>query len=111
MYSVSVYFITKVKHFLTWHASYFQILFDLIPLRILPTLSFCAVAYYMIGYSKVSSAFGNYLLVLVVFNSVMSLLSIFMAVIVQKESVAIMSTSILLLVCMLFGGFFLNIGN
>ncbi|KAF7729016.1 hypothetical protein EC973_005047 [Apophysomyces ossiformis] len=50
--------------------SYFvaKILFDILPLRVLPPLVMGSVSYYMIGLNPAISVFGKFLLVLILFN-------------------------------------------
>ncbi|KAI9311577.1 hypothetical protein BX666DRAFT_1996467 [Dichotomocladium elegans] len=91
-------------------ASYFcaKVLFDVVPLRVLPPLAMGAVSYYMIGLNPALAVFGRFLLVLVLFNLAAAGLCLCFATALKSVAVANLLTSLVMLFSMLFGGFLLN---
>ncbi|KAK3819691.1 MAG: hypothetical protein J3Q66DRAFT_296906 [Benniella sp.] len=87
------------------------LLFDLIPLRIIPSLLMGCIAYFMIGLSPVVETFLKFLLVLVLFNVATALFCLVIAAGVRNSGVASLASSIVMLFMLLFGGFLINSGN
>ncbi|GAA5809512.1 hypothetical protein MFLAVUS_002921 [Mucor flavus] len=94
-YSPSSYFLAKV-------------LFDVIPLRVLPPLVMGSISYYMIGLNPSPSIFGKFLLVLVLFNLSAAGLCLCFATAFKNLSAANLLANLVILFSMLFGGFLLN---
>ncbi|KAI8369430.1 uncharacterized protein BYT42DRAFT_110213 [Radiomyces spectabilis] len=94
-------------------SSYFvaKILFDIIPLRVLPPLVMGSVAYYMIGLNPALYVFGKFLLVLVLFNLAAAGLCLCFATAFKSISAANLLANLVILFSMLFGGFLLNKGR
>lgn len=97
-YSPSAYFVAKV-------------LFDIVPLRVLPPLVMGSISYYMIGLNAAVPIFGKFLLVLVLFNLAAAGLCLCFATAFKNLSVANLLANLVMLFSMLFGGFLLNKGN
>ncbi|KAG0190293.1 hypothetical protein DFQ28_002243 [Apophysomyces sp. BC1034] len=91
-------------------ASYFvaKILFDIIPLRVLPPLVMGSVCYYMIGLNPSITVFGKFLLVLILFNLAAAGLCLCFATAFKSVSAANLLANLVILFSMLFGGFLLN---
>jgi len=91
--------------------SYFivKVLFDLFPLRILPTLILGSVVYVMAGLKYSWLNFGTYLGVLLLFSCTTTLLCIAIATLARNISLANLVSIITLLFCMLFQGAMINI--
>ncbi|ORX58024.1 hypothetical protein DM01DRAFT_351938 [Hesseltinella vesiculosa] len=91
-------------------ASYFaaKILFDMVPLRVLPPLLMGSVAYYMIGLNAQSVVFAKFLMVLVLFNLCAAGLCFCFATAFKNVAVANLLANLVMLFSMLFGGFLLN---
>ncbi|KAG0368170.1 hypothetical protein BGZ54_002525 [Gamsiella multidivaricata] len=87
------------------------LLFDLIPLRIIPSLFMGCISYFMIGLSPVVETFFKFLLILVLFNVATALFCLVIAAGVRTTGVASLASSIVMLFMMLFGGFMINSGN
>ncbi|KAG0247950.1 hypothetical protein BG011_000695, partial [Mortierella polycephala] len=87
------------------------LLFDLIPLRIVPSILMGSVSYYMIGLSPVVETFFKFLLILVLFNVATAMFCLVIAAGVRTTGVASLASSIVMLFMMLFGGFMINSGN
>ncbi|KAI8064852.1 P-loop containing nucleoside triphosphate hydrolase protein [Gilbertella persicaria] len=94
-YSPGAYFVAKV-------------LFDIIPLRVVPPLVMGSVSYYMIGLNTSFVIFGKFLLVLVLFNLAAAGLCLCFATAFTSVSVANLLANLVILFSMLFGGFLLN---
>ncbi|KAI8372254.1 P-loop containing nucleoside triphosphate hydrolase protein [Choanephora cucurbitarum] len=94
-YSPGAYFVAKV-------------LFDIVPLRVLPPLLMGSISYYMIGLNASFSVFAKFLLVLVLFNLSAAGLCLCFATAFKNISVANLLANLVILFSMLFGGFLLN---
>lgn len=94
-------------------ASYFvaKVLFDVVPLRVIPPLVMGSVNYYMIGLNPALPVFGKFLLVLVLFNLAAAGLCLCFATAFKNVSAANLLASLIMLFSMLFGGFLLNKGK
>ncbi|KAF9432002.1 hypothetical protein BGZ76_011422 [Entomortierella beljakovae] len=84
------------------------LLFDLIPLRVVPSLILGCISYYMIGFSPVVITFLKFLLILVIFNVSTGMFCLVVASSVKSAGVASLVSSISMLFMMLFGGFMIN---
>ncbi|KAG2181138.1 hypothetical protein INT43_008720 [Umbelopsis isabellina] len=91
-------------------ASYFtaKVLFDIIPLRILPPLAMGSVSYYMIGLNPNIYVFMKFLMVLVLFNLVSAAVCLCFATAFKSVATANLLANLTILFSMLFGGFLLN---
>ncbi|KAG0257668.1 hypothetical protein DFQ27_005006 [Actinomortierella ambigua] len=87
------------------------LLFDLLPLRILPALLMGCISYWMIGLSPVVTTFFKFILILVLFNVATALFCLVIAAGVRSTGVASLASSIAMLFMMLFGGFMINQGK
>ncbi|KAF9335210.1 hypothetical protein BG006_000670 [Podila minutissima] len=84
------------------------LLFDLIPLRIVPSLLMGCISYWMIGLNSTITTFFKFLLILVLFNVATAMFCLVIAAGVRKTGVASLASSIAMLFMMLFGGFLIN---
>ncbi|KAG0216348.1 hypothetical protein BGX31_000613, partial [Mortierella sp. GBA43] len=87
------------------------LLFDLIPLRIVPSIIMGCISYFMIGLSPVIENFFKFLLILVLFNIATAMFCLVIAAALRTTGVASLASSIVMLFMMLFGGFMINSGN
>ncbi|KAG0010685.1 hypothetical protein BGZ80_001261, partial [Entomortierella chlamydospora] len=87
------------------------LIFDLIPLRIVPAILLGCISYFMIGLSAVVETFFKFLLILVLFNISTAMFCLVIAAGVRATGVASLASSIVMLFMMLFGGFMINSGN
>ncbi|KAF9344522.1 hypothetical protein BGX26_004274, partial [Mortierella sp. AD094] len=87
------------------------LIFDLIPLRIVPAILLGCISYFMIGLSPVVETFFKFLLILVLFNISTAMFCLVIAAGVRATGVASLASSIVMLFMMLFGGFMINSGN
>ncbi|KAF8951314.1 hypothetical protein BGZ52_012494 [Haplosporangium bisporale] len=84
------------------------LLFDLIPLRIVPSILMGCISYWMIGLNSTITTFFKFLLILVLFNVATAMFCLVVAAGVRTTGVASLASSIVMLFMMLFGGFLIN---
>ncbi|KAF5834484.1 hypothetical protein DUNSADRAFT_8809 [Dunaliella salina] len=91
-------------------ASYFTsvVLFDVLPMRLLPPLFFVAISYPMIGLRAGGLYWAHTLLVLVLSNITAASLSMAIGAALPSVALANMAGSLAVLLSMLFGGFLLS---
>ncbi|KAI8147379.1 hypothetical protein BJV82DRAFT_595272 [Fennellomyces sp. T-0311] len=94
-YSPGIYFLSKV-------------LFDIIPLRVVPPLMMGLISYYMVGLVEGVSEFFKFLLVLVLFNLTAAALCLAIGVVFKNLSMANLLCCMVILFSMLFAGLLLN---
>jgi ABC-type multidrug transport system ATPase subunit len=98
-YSVSVYFASKL-------------MFDIVPLRIIPPIILGSLSYFMIGLNPTFLHFAKFILVIVLFNLTAASMCLVVAVsLANSLAIANLATVMLLLFNMLFCGFLLNKEN
>lgn len=88
-----------------------KLIFDLVPLRIIPALIVGSIAYWMIGLVPQAANFLKFLLILVLFNCAAALFCMSIAAAVGNQGTANLICSIFMLFSMLFGGFLINLSN
>eukprot|EP00817_Percolomonadidae_sp_ATCC50343_P003641 CAMPEP_0117424024 /NCGR_PEP_ID=MMETSP0758-20121206/4527_1 /TAXON_ID=63605 /ORGANISM="Percolomonas cosmopolitus, Strain AE-1 (ATCC 50343)" /LENGTH=692 /DNA_ID=CAMNT_0005207557 /DNA_START=671 /DNA_END=2745 /DNA_ORIENTATION=+ len=94
-YNALSYFVTKV-------------LFDILPLRILPAIIMGSICYYMINFRNPFAHFAYFILVLVLFNVASTCLCIAVAAVSPTVAAANIVTIVIVLSSAVFGGFLLN---
>ncbi|KAI9011119.1 hypothetical protein BC832DRAFT_590367 [Gaertneriomyces semiglobifer] len=85
-----------------------RVLFDLIPLRIVPSVILGSIAFWMVGYSSVDGQFVSFLGVLMLFAANCGLFCLLIGCAISDIGTASLVGSIALLFQMLFSGFLLN---
>ncbi len=99
LYRASAYFCAKV-------------LFDVIPMRIIPPIFLCTIAYYMMGLrTDEFYHFVIYISICITFNVVCGALCLFIGVISSNASIANCIALCVHFYAMLFGGFLINTSN
>jgi ABC-type multidrug transport system ATPase subunit len=88
-----------------------KILFDIIPLRVVPPLMMGLISYYMVGLVEGVDEFLKFLLVLVLFNLTAAALCLAIGVVFKNLSMANLLSVLVMLFSMLFAGLLLNKGN
>ncbi|KAI7861733.1 hypothetical protein BDF14DRAFT_1864871 [Spinellus fusiger] len=94
-YSPGTYFLSKV-------------LFDIIPLRVVPPLMMGLISYYMVGLVEGTANFFKFLLVLVLFNLTAAAACLVIGVVFKNISMANLLSCMVMLFSMLFAGLLLN---
>ncbi|KAL0143366.1 hypothetical protein V8B55DRAFT_1476875 [Mucor lusitanicus] len=85
-----------------------KILFDIIPLRVVPPLMMGLISYYMVGLVEGVNEFFKFLLVLVLFNLTAAALCLAIGVVFKNLSMANLLSVLVMLFSMLFAGLLLN---
>ncbi|KID89658.1 ABC transporter (Adp1) [Metarhizium guizhouense ARSEF 977] len=85
-----------------------KVLFDIIPLRIVPPILMGSIIYPMTGLVPDSSHFFRFMLVLVLFNLAAAAICLFIGILCKNGSVANLIGSLIMLFSLLFAGFLLN---
>ncbi|KAK4058044.1 hypothetical protein OIO90_000783 [Microbotryomycetes sp. JL221] len=93
---------------LPWLAS--RVLFDIIPLRIIPTIIVSCIVYWMVGLTASAAAFFKFLLILVLFNIATVLWNLLLAANIEA-GIAILISAVLNLFQMAYAGFFVNLSS
>lgn len=90
--------------------SYFasKVLFDIVPLRLLPPMILGAIVYPMTGLVPAWSEFFTFIMFLVLFNMAAAAVCLFIGVVFRNLGVANLVGSLVMLFSLLFGGFLLN---
>lgn len=91
-------------------ATYFaaKVLFDIIPLRIIPPILMGSIIYPMTGLVPDSVHFFKFMLVLVLFNLAAAAICLFIGIVCKDGGVANLIGSLVMLFSLLFAGFLLN---
>lgn len=85
-----------------------KILFDIIPLRIIPPILMGSIVYPMTGLVPDSAHFFKFMLVLVLFNLAAATICLFIGIVCKDGGVANLIGSLVMLFSLLFAGFLLN---
>ncbi|SCV68407.1 BQ2448_528 [Microbotryum intermedium] len=93
----------------SWLAS--RLVFDLVPLRIIPILIVSSIVYWMVGLTPDATHFFKYLLLLVLYNMTTAVLNFLLAAVIIDTGNAILISSILNLAQMAFAGFFIHLDS
>ncbi|KAK7421673.1 FAD-dependent urate hydroxylase [Neonectria magnoliae] len=91
-------------------ATYFaaKVLFDIVPLRIIPPILMGSIIYPMTGLVADSTHFLNFITVLVLFNMAAAAVCLFIGIVCKDGGVANLIGSLVMLFSLLFAGFLLN---
>jgi ABC-type multidrug transport system ATPase subunit len=90
--------------------SYFaaKVIFDILPLRIIPPLIMGAIVYPMTGLTPLWGQFSFFILFLVLFNLAAAAICLFIGIVFKNGAVANLMGSLVMLFSLLFSGFLLN---
>ncbi|KAF9228833.1 hypothetical protein BS17DRAFT_772564 [Gyrodon lividus] len=83
--------------------------FDVIPLRILPTIIVSTMTYWMAGLAHDASHFFKFLFILVLYTLVMTLFNFLLATLFRNGGIAILVSALTALYQMTFAGFFVHL--
>ena len=86
-------------------------LFDIIPLRVVPPILMGVIIYHMVGLVGGTESFLKFLLVLVLFNLTAASICLCIGILFKEIGVASLLSSLVMLFSMLFGGLLLNKGK
>ncbi|KAG9036166.1 hypothetical protein FRB95_009740 [Tulasnella sp. JGI-2019a] len=88
-----------------------RIIFDVIPLRLIPTVIVSTITYWMAGLSPHADRFFKFLLILVLFSLAMTLFNFFLACVFRNGGIAILLSALFNLFTMTFAGFFVHLDS
>lgn len=107
----SIYVREVANGYYTPSAYFFsKILFDLLPLRIIPPIILGSIAYWMIGLHPTIINFAWFLLMMILFNVISGGICLAIGAVAPTVASGNVFASLLILAMMLFGGFLLNRG-
>ncbi|ORY24311.1 hypothetical protein BCR39DRAFT_547449 [Naematelia encephala] len=86
-----------------------RVMFDVIPLRLIPTILVGVIVYFMVGLSHHPARFFKFLLILVEYSLGMTLFNFLLACVFRHGGIAILLSSLWNLFLMTYAGFFVNI--
>ncbi|KAG6816110.1 hypothetical protein H0H87_008567 [Tephrocybe sp. NHM501043] len=93
----------------SWLTSRF--IFDVVPLRIIPTIIVSSVTYWMAGLAPDAAHFFKFLFILVLFTLAMTLFNFLLGALFQNGGVAILISALTALYQMTFAGFFVHLND
>jgi ABC-type multidrug transport system ATPase subunit len=85
-----------------------KVVFDIVPLRILPPAIMGCIVYPMTGLVPTAPEFFKFMLFLVLFNLAAAMICLFIGICVRNQGVANLLGVLVMLFSLLFGGFLLN---
>ena len=85
-----------------------KVMFDLVPLRILPPILLSAIVYPMAGLNAEWSSFFKFVLVLVLFNFCAAIICLFIGIVFKDTGLANLVGSLVMLFSLLTAGLLLN---
>ncbi|KAG9318076.1 ABC-2 type transporter-domain-containing protein [Chiua virens] len=88
-----------------------RLFFDVVPLRILPTIVVSTMTYWMAGLAHDAAHFFKFLLVLVLYTLVMTLFNFLLATLFHNGGIAILLSALTALYQMTYAGFFVHLSN
>ncbi|PIK49131.1 putative ATP-binding cassette sub-family G member 2 isoform X2 [Apostichopus japonicus] len=97
-YRVSTYFLAKV-------------FCDLLPMRLIPTVIYCGITYWMIGFVQDAAKFFFFALTLLLTTLAGTSITFFYGATVGNSTLANLATTMSFVVMLIFGGLFLNINT
>ncbi|WVQ83082.1 hypothetical protein IAT38_005220 [Cryptococcus sp. DSM 104549] len=88
-----------------------RVIFDVIPLRLIPTILVSVIVYFMVGLSHDAARFFKFLLIVVEFSLSMTLFNFLLACLFSHGGIAILLSSLCNLFLMTYAGFFVNLSQ
>ncbi|KAK0441363.1 ABC transporter [Armillaria borealis] len=92
----------------TWLLSRF--LFDVVPLRVIPTIVVSTITYWMAGLAGDAAHYFKFLLVLFLYTLAITLFNFFLGALFRNGGIAILLSALSALYQMTFAGFFVHLG-
>ncbi|KAF9036796.1 hypothetical protein BJ165DRAFT_1506079 [Panaeolus papilionaceus] len=85
--------------------------FDMIPLRLIPTIIVSTITYWMAGLAPEATNFFKFLLILVLYSLAMTLFNFLLGTLFQNGGIAILLSALSALFQMTFAGFFVHLND
>ncbi|GBE82781.1 Probable ATP-dependent [Sparassis crispa] len=86
-----------------------RVIFDVLPLRVIPTIIVGTITYWMVGLAHDAAHFFKFLLILVLYTLGMTLFNFLLACVFRNGGIAILLSALLALYQMTYAGFFLHL--
>ncbi|OAX36732.1 hypothetical protein K503DRAFT_772222 [Rhizopogon vinicolor AM-OR11-026] len=88
-----------------------RLIFDVIPLRIIPTIAVCTITYWMAGLAHDAAHFFKFLLIIVLYTLVMTLFNFLLGTLFRNGGIAILLSALSALYQMTYAGFFVHLAS
>ncbi|KAG1749573.1 ABC-2 type transporter-domain-containing protein [Suillus lakei] len=88
-----------------------RLIFDVIPLRIMPTIILCTITYWMAGLAHDAVHFFKFLLIIVLYTLVMTLYNFLLGTLFRNGGIAILLSALSALYQMTYAGFFVHLAS
>ncbi|KAG2132862.1 uncharacterized protein EDB93DRAFT_894772 [Suillus bovinus] len=88
-----------------------RLIFDVIPLRIIPTIAVCTITYWMAGLTHDAVHFFKFILAIVLYTLVMTLFNFLLGTLFRNGGIAILLSALSALYQMTFAGFFVHLSS
>ncbi|KWU44583.1 ABC transporter [Rhodotorula sp. JG-1b] len=88
-----------------------ELVLDILPLRIAPSIVLSVIVYWMVGLAKDASHFFKFLLIILLFSICMTVWNFLLAAAIDDTGSAILISAIINLFQMAFAGFFVNLSS
>ncbi|TFY60230.1 hypothetical protein EVJ58_g5288 [Rhodofomes roseus] len=88
-----------------------RFVFDVVPLRVIPTIIVSSITYWMVGLAHDAAHFFKFLFILVLYTLVMTLFNFLLACLFRNGGIAILLSALLALYQMTYAGFFVHLGS
>ncbi|KAG2107963.1 uncharacterized protein F5147DRAFT_636201 [Suillus discolor] len=88
-----------------------RLIFDVIPLRIIPTITVCTITYWMAGLANDAVHFFKFIFVIVLYTLVMTLFNFLLGTLFRNGGIAILLSALSALYQMTFAGFFVHLAS
>ncbi|KAG2139030.1 hypothetical protein DEU56DRAFT_801366 [Suillus clintonianus] len=88
-----------------------RLIFDVIPLRIIPTIIVCTITYWMAGLAHDAVHFFKFLLVIALYTLVMTLFNFLLGTLFRNGGIAILLSALSALYQMTYAGFFVHLSS
>lgn len=88
-----------------------RIMFDIVPLRLIPIILVSTIVYWMVGLSPHPDRFFKFLLILIEYGLQLTIHNFLLAALIRNGGIAILLSSLYNLFLMTYAGFFVNIGK
>ncbi|KAG2354669.1 hypothetical protein BDR07DRAFT_1428658 [Suillus spraguei] len=88
-----------------------RLIFDVIPLRIIPTIAVCTITYWMAGLAHDAVHFFKFIFVIVLYTLVMTLFNFLLGTLFRNGGIAILISALFALYQMTYAGFFVHLAS
>jgi ABC-type multidrug transport system permease subunit len=86
-----------------------RFLYDLLPLRLIPSIIVSTIVYFMVGLNREPALFFKFLLVILEFTVVATLYNFLLGVVFAHMGVAMLTSALFVMANLVYAGFFINL--